>query len=270
MKHHHDKPYDHTPAGSVEGTPRDLVGILRPLRVELVPTSFGCCLNIDPTSLTESIRPWVELAGKSCSSTLLYGLTVRNTELAADADAFAETAFRMGLTGVEAVPGGALLVQSQALPHVITLLHPVRLSAAQVSGPIEESDVDALKRAEEVGKSPLDAEMRARIALRSRAIGRVELHLRDQSAAPLFVAECLRHYLAARLHRLAHMVARPELWQIERLLSLTGILLVRPVETEVFSTSADVGISTHPDHEEIPADRSLIYDLPSNTWHDEA
>jgi hypothetical protein len=49
----------------------------------------------------------------------------------------------------------------------------------------------------------------------------------------------------------------------------TGTLTVRPIETEIFSTSIDVGIGTNNDGTTKPADRSLIFDIPSNSWHDE-
>jgi hypothetical protein len=47
------------------------------------------------------------------------------------------------------------------------------------------------------------------------------------------------------------------------------MLTVRPIETQIFSTSIDVGVNTSRERFDAPARRSLIYDRPSDSWHDE-
>jgi hypothetical protein len=126
-----------------------------------------------------------------------------------------------------------------------------------------------MRQAAERGMSPLDVEFRAVAALIVRANRQVELHVRRREHAALLVAEDLRHYLSAVRDQPAAELAAPPAWQLERLLSLTGTVTVRPVETDVYGTFVDVGVNIDPDGLPKPAAYSLIYDIPSNTWHDE-
>ncbi len=45
---------------------------------------------------------------------------------------------------------------------------------------------------------------------------------------------------------------------------------MRPLETELYSTFVDIGVCVQADEPTRPADRSLIYDVHGNSWHDEA
>jgi hypothetical protein len=59
----------------------------------------------------------------------------------------------------------------------------------------------------------------------------------------------------------------PDLGLVDSILHRTGYLSIRPIETEVFSTFVDVGVSTSGCNE--PADSLMIYDIHSDTWHGE-
>ena len=96
---------------------------------------------------------------------------------------------------------------------------------------------------------------------------RLHLESRDELHALRIVAESFRHYVAALRQRPIKTIAAPESWMMQRLLATDGIISVRPVETEVFSTSIDIGICTT--DRDGPANCSLIYDVPANSWHDE-
>ncbi|HBZ96620.1 MAG TPA: hypothetical protein DEO57_02105 [Phycisphaerales bacterium] len=77
----------------------------------------------------------------------------------------------------------------------------------------------------------------------------------------------LRNHVRSRLDARQCGVTAPETDFMHHLLARSGAFAIRPIETEVYSTWVDVGISTSPDAAEQPADLSLIYDLVSNTWH---
>ena len=97
----------------------------------------------------------------------------------------------------------------------------------------------------------------------------LQLDSRDETDALRTVAESFRHYIAFQRRMPVSAIAPPESWQMRRLLDLEGEIYVRPIETEVFSTSIDVGVCAEPGGPTRPADRSLIYDVLTDTWHDE-
>jgi hypothetical protein len=129
--------------------------------------------------------------------------------------------------------------------------------------------MDAIARAVQAGQSPLLAELRALAAMSISDDRSVTLHARAQAPLLTLVAENLRHYLAAVLNRGVELFSAPPVYQLERLLSISGRITIRPIETTLNGSSIDVGISTSSEKSPGPANRSLLYDLPSNTWHDE-
>ena len=64
---------------------------------------------------------------------------------------------------------------------------------------------------------------------------------------------------------LGEHVSSPDLGLIDRLLERTNHLSIHSIETEVYSTFIDVGISTS--NQDEPADITAIYDIFSDTWH---
>jgi hypothetical protein len=138
-----------------------------------------------------------------------------------------------------------------------------------IDGPVEDSDLRAIAAAAVNGQSPLDVEIRAEAVLHVRPGRFLTLDCRREDIALSLAAELLRQHLAVLRRQPARAFTAPELWQVQRLLGVTGTLSIQPIETEVFSTAIDVGISTAPLSEPRPADRSLIYDIFSRTWHDE-
>ena len=77
----------------------------------------------------------------------------------------------------------------------------------------------------------------------------------------------LRNHVRSRLAARRFDVTSPETDFMHHLLARSGTFAIRPIETEVYSTWVDVGVSTSPEPVGKPADVSLIYDLISNTWH---
>ena len=60
-------------------------------------------------------------------------------------------------------------------------------------------------------------------------------------------------------------IAPPDLGLVDSILHRTGTISIRPIETEVFSTFMDIGISTIGPATQ--ADYTLIYDIFSDSWH---
>ena len=77
----------------------------------------------------------------------------------------------------------------------------------------------------------------------------------------------LRNHVRSRIDARRCDVTAPEVDFMHHLLARSGTFAIRPIETEVYSTWVDIGISTSPDVDGTPADLSLIYDLISHTWH---
>jgi hypothetical protein len=141
----------------------------------------------------------------------------------------------------------------------------------RVEGEIDARDAAAIMAAASRGGSDFDVELRAAASagvIENRAI---TFEVRRREAALRLLADNFAHYLAAVLTRPVEGLGTPDPGQLERLIGVTGRLTVRPIETDVFSTLIDVGISTTAAEggDAGPADRSLIYDVPSHTWHDE-
>ena len=60
-------------------------------------------------------------------------------------------------------------------------------------------------------------------------------------------------------------VNEPDLGVMDSLLHKTGTISIKPIDTEVFASFIDVGISTACPTD--PADSSVIYDIHSDSWH---
>jgi hypothetical protein len=138
-----------------------------------------------------------------------------------------------------------------------------------IDGPIHSGDARAISAAVREGSSPLAGELRAILAVRGVGPRVTVVDARERAILATFVGERLRHYVAALRHGRVDEVGGPEPALVERVLDRSGTLRVRPIETEVYSTFIDVGISTAADESAGPADASLIYDLTSRTWHGE-
>ena len=163
-----------------------------------------------------------------------------------------------------------VLLDDDALMVFKYLGMPLDAVLVRIAGPVEASDAEAIRRALDTGRSPLAAELRAEAMLAMPARHRLYLETRSLQPALAMVAECFRHYVAAVLQRTMVAIEAPPTWMMERLLDIEGGVIVRPCETEQFSTSIDVGVCVQGDEPTRPADCSLIYDVLGNSWHDDS
>ncbi|MAT81211.1 MAG: hypothetical protein CMJ29_06145 [Phycisphaerae bacterium] len=148
-------------------------------------------------------------------------------------------------------------------------IDPVNLPlryAVCVDGPIEQADADAIERAVVSSSSLMDADIRAAASVLNRS-GLVEVQGRSNRPLLAVIAEMLRNFLAEALQCPAADIPLPESDIIDSIMSWTGRLAMRPVETDIYPDFVDLGIVL-PETDEIgPASSSIIYDRRTQTWH---
>ena len=142
---------------------------------------------------------------------------------------------------------------------------PLRYAVC-VDGPIEQADADAIERAVISSSRLLDADIRAAASVLNRS-GLVEVQGRSDRPLLAVIAEMLRNFLSESLHCPSNDLPLPEAGIIDSIMSWTGRLALRPIETDVYPDFVDIGIVL-PETDEIgPASSSIIYDRRSHTWH---
>jgi hypothetical protein len=248
---------------------RSLAGLLAPMRARLDQTASGFSLTVEPMRAVDALTPFLQLAPTEYGLTLLCGEVSQAAALDSDDRSVAAVARQLGVNVVEQFTDRYVLVDEQALRALASRTQLNGVTAILIDGPVEQSDIDAIDAALARDGSPLDAELRAVATMRVLEDRVVTLETRESRDASQLAAENFRHYLAALRGQPSRQFAAPEAAIVERLLEYSGEIAVRPIETEVFSTSIDVGVSTQPDGDTHPADQSLIYDVYSNSWHGE-
>ncbi len=133
---------------------------------------------------------------------------------------------------------------------------------ACIHGPVEMGDAKAIVKEVSKSLSPLSADFRMQSVVTSNDSNGVSAHVREYDDALLLAATSLGQYASELL---GEVVSTPDLGLVDSLLSRTNCISLRPIETEIFSTFVDIGVSTT-EHTE-PVDISTIYDIHSNTWH---
>lgn len=135
---------------------------------------------------------------------------------------------------------------------------------ACVHGPVELGDAKSIVHEVEHSNSPLCADFRMQSIVTTNDGENVKAHVRNYDDALTLVSSAIAQYTNAFL---SNFVSPPDLGLVDSLLERSGTISIRPIETEIFSTFVDVGISTSgPDQ---PADAMMIYDIHSDSWHGE-
>jgi hypothetical protein len=135
---------------------------------------------------------------------------------------------------------------------------------ACVHGPVERGDAKAIVREVSESDTPLCADLRMQSIVTSKNGESITAHVRDYDDALTLVATAISQYGSGVF---GEFVSPPDLGLVDSLLVKTGFLSIRPIETEIFSTFVDVGISTNGGTN--PADSMMIYDIHSDSWHGE-
>ncbi len=211
--------------------------------------------------------------------TLLVGFTGIQGGAAAALAAVGETSRNLadflGTAGPQSAASGAgyLVLDDVALLRALRrglcgFAHAVRLEPGEHDR-VEASDIETVVRSAAPKRSPLEADLRTIAWLRCGPDSRVEILSRRRAVVHELVAEGVALYLAAQLGVSHREVRRPEPWRMAQLLSVSGHLELHPKETLIASTFADMGCCCSAPSERHPAAVSLIYDLPSRSWHGE-
>jgi hypothetical protein len=135
---------------------------------------------------------------------------------------------------------------------------------ACVHGPVELGDAKAIVHQVEHSGSPLCADFRMQSIVTTKDGESVIAHVREYDDALALVATAIAQYASAVF---GDFVSPPDLGLVDAVLEQSGVISIRPIETEIFSTFVDVGISTNGPSE--PADSLMIYDIHSDSWHGE-
>jgi hypothetical protein len=247
---------------------RSLAAALSPLQTSLVGTQDGWALELTPISSALIAQTWSARVGFT-GVNLLYDAEQSDWRDGNGPSSLAGIVRRLGIDPVTQIDDEILVLDDSALGELLSVVAMQHLRITRVDGPIEPRDATAIVSASARNESPLGIEMRAVAAARIRNDRHVILQMRDRFDALAMVAGSFRTYMAQVLQRPVRQLTPPPLWQLERLLSVSGTLTVRPIETEIYSSSVDIGISTRGHGEQEPADCSLVFDVHSRTWHDE-
>lgn len=248
---------------------RNLAAALAPIEAVLRETAFGTRLTLTPIRAVEALTVIAADDVEGDVRTLLHDVVQQEWRGGDGIITVAGVADRLEIELVDAFNEDALVLDDLRIATLLELLPARQLRAVRVDGPIEPRDAAAMVAAAQHDRSPLEVELRATAALSVRADRMLTLDVRDEMTAYAVVAASLRRYVAAVLRKPVAEISAPPRSYFERLLGVSGRLSVRPIETDAFTTSVDVGISTAPRDEPRPAERSLIYDIFSRTWHDE-
>jgi hypothetical protein len=237
---------------------RSLASLLAPMRAILEPRERGFVLEVEPICPVDAFVTWRQHRTADGLEALV---SFRD-----DAEATpAETIAALGIPTIERFADGRVVLAPDPLSDLLAT-SPRAVEAVVIDGPIDERDAVAIAAAAEAG-SALAGDLRAVLALRAAGPRGLHVELRSVGEAAEIVSSNFPHYLAALTGRSYAAFTTPEPAIIERLFARTGRISVRPIETEMYSTAVDVGVSTHREGEPGPADASLIYDLYSHTWH---
>jgi hypothetical protein len=244
---------------------------IAPLQASWSQLLEGWRLTLNPMRAADTVAVLTTCSAARTAQTIVFGVAQTNVRERGCALPLAAACRRLEIPVTESFGDDAVIVSDQALRQLLSELHTTAIRVVRVDGPIERRDAMAILAAIEHGVSPLDVECRAVASMIVRDDREVELEVREQAHAAALVAENFRQYLAAVMGRAIATVSAPFHWQVQRMLEVSGGLTVRPAETDIFSGFVDVGVCAAIDDASAgPAELSIIYDIPSDTWHDES
>lgn len=258
---------------------RALASMLVAMQARQETTSSGFALRLTPLRFADAMRRWADLETPQKSVTLLIDHHPRNSRQSRNprnpqnsrlnASSLADLARTKGIAIEEVFSESMILLDDEALNLFVRAGLPTNLCAVRIEGLVEYTDARAIEQALRTGRSPLEVELRASAFLTMESPRCLYFETRESEQVAMLVGEALRHYVAALRNRPVENIMPPQNWQVSRLLEIQGTISIRPIETEVYSTSIDIGICVKAGELLGPANCSLIFDVFSNTWHDE-
>lgn len=182
-------------------------------------------------------------------------------------DAFAFDADGAPIDASDDAPAQAVLTDVDSLFGLIEL--GVVRAFGLARGVIERWDAAFMQRAFERNESPLAAEIRAESWLAFERDGSITLRTREIQAGLTVTARAFASFVNALTPPSVESAPPPPLWQLGRLLAVAGAFSVRSPEIDAYTTWVDVGVAPMASGAAGPASLTLIYDIPSRSWHDE-
>lgn len=249
-----------------------LASLLAPLRARINRIDDGFELVIQPMRPVDAVAPFLAAStddredAPGHTTNLVLGASAVPGQLPA-ARSLGALADEADIPILERFDDDRLVLDDGAFTRLAARSGAVIAAAARIDGPIEASDARWIARGLESGVSPLATEVRTQRAIVASDQLTLSVHARRERDVMPFVAENLRHYLAAVSGIGLERVPAPDAGLLVPLFEQSGEIAVRPIETDVYSTAVDVGIATSPLESPRPADASLIYDLHATTWH---
>jgi hypothetical protein len=161
-----------------------------------------------------------------------------------------------------------VLIGDEALARLVDSGRLVGAMLVRLEGAIERADAVAVRSAVLAGRAAWEGDFRAVAVLEAADDRSITLITAEEDLALMLVGENLRQYLSAILDREGDSIGWILPSQVHQLLDQSGSILVRPIETDVYSTFVDVGVCTSSD-DDAPAGEGMIYDLLSRSWHTE-
>jgi len=242
---------------------RNLTSLLAPMRARVEATAAGFALELEPVTAHDALAWWAP--GRAAPATEAVIWLAPDT---ARTETLASRLRRLEVPTRERFDADCAALPVGSLAGLLGQSAGEGLSIVLVDGPIDARDVRAIQSAAVTG-SPLAGDLRAALGIRVLAERALRIDVREHEEAAMLVAQNFREYLAALTASPSSALVAPDVRLVDRLLDRSGHLRVRAIESEIYSTAIDVGVSTAPGGDLRPADTSLIYDRYGNTWHGE-
>ncbi len=144
---------------------------------------------------------------------------------------------------------------------------PLRYAVC-VDGPIEEADAKAIEDALVSGGSLHQADIRTAASVLNQS-GVIEIQSRTDQPLLAVIAEMMRGYLSGIISCSPMELPLPDPGMIDQLMSATGRLAIRPMETDIYPEFVDLGLALPETEKFGPATTSIVFDRCSQTWHSE-
>jgi hypothetical protein len=260
-----------------------LAGSLCPLQARLEETNDGFRLEMSPMMAIDAAAAWARCdavtsdepdaldpdAPDAAPNILLFDAEPSGWNGPRADEPLAVIADRLELPVIERFGEDCIVVDDDSLAHLLAVVRFSRLRAIRIDGPIEPRDARAMVAAVDRGESPLSCEIRALGMMTFIADRAITLYVRERARGLALVAENLRHYLAAICNEPVRSFATIAPDELTAWLRGGSVITIRPIETRVYASFIDIGVSTTPSETPGPAECSLIYDRPSHSWHGE-
>ena len=142
---------------------------------------------------------------------------------------------------------------------------------ARLSGPVEASDVEWIARGFTDSYDPLEVEIRTSMAVQVLKSGAFMIRTRDEEAALAVAAAAIRDQLAQTIDVALAEIDLPDAGLVRTLFESRDAIVMDSADVRASPASIDVGFrvptSVSGAADSSDPDQSLVYDVPTNSWH---